>query len=123
MSGHPGAGERIAEEVGRSSPAARPPFVYRDKGSLAIIGTAKAVAHIGRWKVGGFLAWLLWGGVHILFLIGFSNRLLVLLSWFWGWLLNVRDARLITGPSRVEIQVPRLPDFVPDEEPAAAENR
>ena len=113
------AGRTIAREVAersagaRSGSVERPPFVYRDKGSLAIIGKAKAVAHIGNWKVGGFPAWLLWGGVHILFLIGFRNRLLVLLSWFWGWLLNVRDARLITGDARVDIQVPRLPEFVP----------
>lgn len=110
------AGERIAEEVaGRSSSEARKTFSYQDKGSLAIIGKARAIAHIGRWKVGGFLAWLLWGGIHILFLIGFRNRLLVLLSWFWGWLLNVRDARLITGDARLDIRVPRPPDFIPSE--------
>ena len=115
------AGERIAEEVaGRIRAGGRPAFVYRDKGALAIIGKAKAVAHIGTWKSGGFVAWLLWGGVHILFLIGFRNRLLVLLSWFWGWLLNVRDARLITGAARLDIQVPRPPDFVPDAPAAAA---
>ena len=118
------AGRMIASEVaGRSTPARRAPFVYRDKGSLAIIGKAKAVAHIGRWKIGGFPAWLLWGGVHILFLIGFRNRLLVLLSWFWGWLLNARDARLITGEAHLDIQVPRPPDFVPDEASAAVEDR
>jgi NADH dehydrogenase len=117
------AGERIAEEVRRSAPVARPPFVYRDKGSLAVIGTAKAVAHIGRWKLGGFVAWLLWGAVHILFLIGFRNRLLVLLSWFWGWLLNVRDARLITGAARLDVHVPRPPDFVADEPSARVAER
>jgi NADH dehydrogenase len=112
------AGRTIASETaGRSTPEGRAAFVYRDKGSMAIIGKAKAVAQIGKWKLGGFLAWLLWGGVHILFLIGFRNRLLVLLSWFWGWLLNARDARLITGDARLDIQVPRPPDFVPDEAP------
>jgi NADH dehydrogenase len=116
------AGRTIASETaGRSTPTGRMAFVYRDKGSMAIIGKGKAVAHIGNWKLGGFLAWLLWGGVHILFLIGFRHRLLVLLSWFWGWLLNARDARLITGEARVDIQVPRPPDFVPDEAPAATE--
>ncbi len=109
------AGRRIAEELaGRSATAGRPPFAYRDKGSMAVIGKAKAVAHIGRWDVGGFLAWLLWGGVHIAFLIGFRNRLQVLLSWFWNWLLNARDARLITGDARLDIQVPRPPGFIPD---------
>ena len=110
------AGRAIARETaGKSTAADREAFVYRDKGSMAIIGKAKAVAHVGKWKVGGFLAWLLWGGVHILFLIGFRNRLLVLLSWFWGWLLNARDARLITGDARLHIQTPRPSDFVPDE--------
>jgi NADH dehydrogenase len=110
------AGRTIAEDVaGRSGPATRRAFIYRDKGSLAVIGKAKAVAHIGRFEVGGFLAWLLWGGVHILFLIGFRNRLQVMLSWFWNWLLNARDARLITGPASLDIHIPRLTDFVRDD--------
>ena len=118
------AGQAIASEAApRSRPTSRRAFVYRDKGSMAIIGKAKAVAHLGRWRVGGSLAWLLWGGVHILFLIGFRNRLLVLLSWFWGWLLNARDARLITGQARLDIRVPRPPDFVPDDPPPSAEKR
>jgi NADH dehydrogenase len=118
------AGRTIASEAaGRTLPDCRIPFVYRDKGSMAIIGKAKAVAHIGKWKLGGFVAWLLWGGVHILFLIGFRNRLLVLLSWFWGWLLNARDARLITGDARLHITIPRPPDFVPDATIVAAEER
>ena len=88
----------IAREVRAGSPVApRAPFVYCDKGSLAVIGKAKAVARIGRWESSGFLAWLLWGGVHIAFLIGFRHRVQVLLSWFWNWLLDARDARLITG--------------------------
>jgi NADH dehydrogenase len=107
------AGRIIADEVtGQSRPGERPPFVYHDKGSMAVIGKAKAVVHIGRIKLGGFIAWLLWGGLHILFLIGFRNRLQVLLSWFWNWLLNARDARLITGDARLEIEVPRPPEFV-----------
>lgn len=105
-----------SEAAGLTTPAERAAFVYRDRGSMAIIGKAKAVAHLGRWKVGGFLAWLLWGGVHILFLIGFRNRLLVLMSWFWGWLLNARDARLITGDARLEVQIPPS-EFVPDGAP------
>jgi NADH dehydrogenase len=105
----------IASEVaGRSTPATRAAFVYRDKGSMAIIGKAKAVAQLGRLQIGGFPAWLLWAGVHIMFLIGFRNRLLVMLSWFWGWLLDARDARLITGNARLSVQVPRPPEFVPN---------
>ena len=110
------AGETIARELnGRSGPDTRKPFVYRDKGSMAVIGKARAVAQVGRLKVGGFLAWLLWGGVHIMFLIGFRNRVQVLLSWFWNWLLNARDARLITGDARLQIHVVRSGDFVSDD--------
>jgi NADH:ubiquinone reductase (H+-translocating) len=118
------AGRIIADEVtGRSTRDRREPFSYRDKGSMAVIGKAKAVVQIGRLRLGGFLAWLLWGGIHIAFLIGFRNRLQVLLSWFWGWLLNVRDARLITGDARLDIKVPRATDFVLDNAPPTAEGR
>lgn len=106
-------GRIIAAEVtGKSTPADRKPFVYRDKGSMAVIGKAKAVAVIGERKWGGFFAWLLWGGVHIAFLIGFRNRVQVLLSWFWNWLLNARDARLITGDARLNLEVPRPVEFI-----------
>jgi NADH dehydrogenase len=118
------AAQLIAREVaGRSAPADRRGFVYRDKGSMAIIGKAKAIARIGNWNVGGFLAWLLWGGIHIMFLVGFRNRVLVLLRWFWGWLLNARDARLITGDARIDVEVPLPPDFVANDVPAALEQR
>jgi NADH dehydrogenase len=113
-------GTLIAREVqeGRSSQA-RPAFAYWDKGSMAVIGKAKAVAEIGRLKLGGFPAWLMWGGIHILFLVGFRNRLQVLLAWCWNWLLNVRDARLISGDSRLHVRIPRPPEFIPDDkEPA-----
>jgi NADH dehydrogenase len=113
------AGATIAREVsGRSQPAARPPFVYRDKGSMAVIGKARAVAQIGRFKYGGFPAWLIWSGIHIAFLIGFRNRVQVLLSWFWNWLLNARDVRLITGEARLDVKVPRAPEFVRQTPPA-----
>jgi NADH:ubiquinone reductase (H+-translocating) len=100
------AGTVIAREVaGRAE--ARSAFVYRDKGTMAVIGKARAVAQLGRWNVGGFGAWLLWGAVHVLFLVGFRNRLQVALSWFWSWLLNARDARLITGDATLDIRTPR----------------
>jgi NADH dehydrogenase len=107
------AGKVIADEVaGRVSPSQRAAFIYRDKGTMAVIGKAKAVAQIGKFELGGFPAWLLWGGIHIAFLIGFRNRLQVLLSWFWNWLLNARDARLITGDATLNVQIPRPADFV-----------
>jgi NADH dehydrogenase len=76
---------------------------------MAVIGKAKAVAQLGRFKFGGFFAWLIWGGVHIAFLIGFRNRLLVLLRWSWNWMFNARDARLITGDAQLDLRVPRGP--------------
>ncbi len=118
------AGETIAREIqGRASPADRKPFVYRDKGSMAVIGKAKAVAQIGRLKLGGFVAWVIWGTIHIAFLIGFRNRMQVLFSWFWNWLLNARDARLITGDARLELRTVRGDEFVPAETPASAGRR
>ncbi len=110
------AGQVIAEDIdGQTARGQRRAFVYRDKGSMAVIGKARAVAQIGRLELGGFLAWMLWGGIHIAFLIGFRNRLQVLLSWFWNWLLNTRDARLITGDAHMTIHRPRGRDFVPDD--------
>lgn len=113
------AGSVIAREVAAGVPSdRREAFTYRDKGSMAIIGNAKAVAEIGKLQLGGFLAWLLWGGIHIVFLVGFRNRIQVLMSWFWSWLLNARDARLITGDARLEIRTPRPEEFIVDPSPA-----
>ena len=73
------------------------PFRYRDAGSLATIGRAAAVAEFGRIKLSGFIAWLAWMLIHIYFLIGFRNRLLVMLQWTWLYLRHDSGARLITG--------------------------
>jgi NADH dehydrogenase len=73
------------------------PFRYRDKGSLATIGRAAAVADLGGpFRFGGFLAWVAWLGIHIFFLIGFRNRVLVMLEWAWAYVTFQRGARLIT---------------------------
>jgi NADH dehydrogenase len=76
---------------------ARPAFRYWDKGSLATIGRAAAVAEFGKIHISGFVAWLSWLFVHILFLIGFRNRLLVFIQWAWSYVTYERGARLITG--------------------------
>jgi NADH dehydrogenase len=76
---------------------ARPAFHYWDKGSLATIGRAAAVAEFGKIHISGFLAWLSWLFVHIFFLIGFRNRLLVFIQWAWSYVTYERGARLITG--------------------------
>jgi NADH:ubiquinone reductase (H+-translocating) len=75
-------------------------FHYHDKGSLATIGRAAAVAEVGRFHISGFLAWLAWLAIHIFFLIGFRNRLLVLLQWAWAYVTFQRGARLITRANR-----------------------
>jgi NADH:ubiquinone reductase (H+-translocating) len=76
-----------------------PPFRYRDYGSLATIGRKRAVVQIGRFKMKGFLAWILWSVAHIYFLIGFRNRLAVALHWLWNYVTFQRGTRLITGVS------------------------
>jgi NADH dehydrogenase len=85
------------------------PFHYLDKGSLATIGRASAVAEIGSLRLSGLLAWLAWLFIHILFLIGFRNRYLVLSEWAWGYVTYERGARLITGAKG------RLPPKAPEE--------
>jgi NADH dehydrogenase len=99
----------------------RAPFRYRDKGSMATIGRGSAIAEVGELKLQGFLAWLAWLFVHILFLIGFRNRVLVLLQWAWSYLSWQRGARLITGEVGPEIAPPGEPLGTPPpgEEPQA----
>lgn len=74
------------------------PFVYKDKGMLAAIGRAAAVADLPAFEISGFFAWLVWAAVHIYFLIGFRNRAAVMAQWSWSFLSRERGARLITGP-------------------------
>jgi NADH:ubiquinone reductase (H+-translocating) len=73
------------------------PFVYRDLGNMATIGRASAIADFGRFRLTGLLAWLAWLFVHILNLIGFRNRLVVLVQWAWAYFSYQRAIRLITG--------------------------
>ncbi|MGH7516944.1 MAG: NAD(P)/FAD-dependent oxidoreductase [Gemmatimonadales bacterium] len=95
--------------------AARRPFSYWDKGQLAVIGRGHAVADIGRLHFGGLIAWLAWIFVHIFFLIGFRNRLLVLIQWAYSYITYRRGARLITGevgpgaPTRPVSEFPTRP--------------
>src|SRR5439155_19891371 len=75
-------------------------FRYRDKGSLATIGRAAAVADFGFLRLSGFIAWFAWLAIHIFFLIGFRNRFLVITQWAWAYLTFQRGARLITGENK-----------------------
>ncbi|RUT34751.1 NAD(P)/FAD-dependent oxidoreductase [Arsenicitalea aurantiaca] len=75
-------------------------FHYRDWGTMATIGRAAAVGKFGKVTVKGFPAWLLWGGVHVAYLVGFRNRIMVIVNWLWAWLTYAKGARLITGADR-----------------------
>ena len=75
----------------------RQDFVYRDKGTMATIGRRKAIAQAAGFKFKGFIAWLMWLFLHVFFLIGFRNKVVVLIEWFWAYLTRERSARLITG--------------------------
>jgi len=76
-------------------------FHYLDKGSLATIGRAAAIAQFGKIHISGFVAWLSWLFVHIFFLIGFRNRIIVLIQWAWSYFTYERGARLITGDEQL----------------------
>jgi NADH:ubiquinone reductase (H+-translocating) len=89
------------------------PFRYVDKGNLATIGKAAAVVDFGFVRLSGLVAWLLWIVVHIFFLIGFRNRVIVIFEWAWAYFTSQRGARLITG------DLGRLPAPAPDRRTAA----
>jgi NADH dehydrogenase len=78
--------------------APRRPFRYVDKGAMATIGRSRAIARTGSLRLTGFSAWMAWLLVHIWYLIGFENRVLVMLRWFWAYVTFRRGARLITDP-------------------------
>jgi len=97
---------------------ARTNFVYNDKGNLATIGRNAAVAQFPKFKLTGYPAWLAWLFIHILFLIGFRNRLVVMIEWAWSYLTYQRSARLITDEvGRLREQL-RSPDSHLPEPPA-----
>jgi NADH dehydrogenase len=75
----------------------RKPFKYLDKGDMATIGTARAVANIRGFKLTGFFAWMAWGLIHIFYLIGYRNRFIVMAEWIWSYLTFKRGIRLIVG--------------------------
>jgi NADH dehydrogenase len=88
------AAKNIMRDIHHES---RENFHYHDKGSLATIGRAAAIAQFGKVHISGFIAWLSWLFIHIMFLIGFRNRVIVLIQWAWSYFTYERGARLITG--------------------------
>ena len=76
-------------------------FRYRDKGNLATIGRGRAVADLHVLRLSGLPAWAAWLGIHLWYLIGFQNRLLVLIRWSFSFLTRGRGSRLISGPANL----------------------
>jgi NADH dehydrogenase len=89
------AGRLIADRLARRR---TPPFRYRDRGKLATIGRARAVADLHRLRLAGFPAWAIWLAVHLLYLVGFENRVVVLVRWAYNFVTHGRGGRLITHP-------------------------
>jgi NADH dehydrogenase len=110
--------KQIAADLAGNS---RKPFHYVDKGSLATIGRAAAVADFGKLHISGFLAWLSWLFIHIFFLVGFRNRIIVMIQWAWSYFTYDRGARLITSPSSIASSPPSASDaeLTPVSSPAA----
>jgi len=91
-------GELVAENILRQTAGKEgKPFTYKDRGTMATIGRRAAVAHIFGLQLNGFVAWLIWLTVHLVWLIGFRNRMLVLINWAWNYLTYERAVRLIRG--------------------------
>ena len=90
-------GKIIAWELESEGRPPRRPFSYFDKGSMATIGRSRAIAEARGIKMHGFIAWLAWLFIHIWYLVGFKNRLMVILTWTWSYLSYKRGARLITS--------------------------
>jgi NADH dehydrogenase len=75
-------------------------FRYRDQGTMTTIGRSRAVAHVFGLRLSGFIAWVIWLVVHLIQLIGFRNKALVLVNWAWNYFTYDRGVRLITRPGR-----------------------
>jgi len=111
----------VARQITRSLEGQpREVFHYFDKGSMATIGRSRAVAVVGKLELTGFIAWLAWLALHIVYLIGFRNRLVVLVDWAWAYIGYRRGSRLITGhrlqagaplPASVRAPAPARPEL------------
>ena len=99
-------GRIIAREIGSAPTPERRAFRYTNKGDMATIGRARAVADVFGTSFSGFFAWVLWSLIHVTFLIGFRSKLLVMVNWAWQWIVQARGARLITGNPEMHVQSP-----------------
>jgi NADH:ubiquinone reductase (H+-translocating) len=95
-------GQFVGKNIGHSVKGEpREEFHYWNKGTMATIGRAAAVAQVGKLHLSGLVAWLMWLFVHLMYLVGFRNRILVLIEWGWSYLTYQRSARLITGSNQL----------------------
>ena len=92
-----GGGAKRGAALPGAGAGARPAFKYRDKGSMATIGRNRAVAWVGRWQFSGFTAWLAWLLIHVMFLVGFRDKVSVMMEWAWAYLTYSRGARIVFG--------------------------
>jgi NADH dehydrogenase len=99
------------EIMNQISVADRIPFAYHDKGSMATIGKAKAIAQIKGWRFTGLFAWLMWSVVHLMFLVTFRSKLVVMINWVFTYVFHSNGARLITGEFKPRIR--RFRDVTP----------
>ncbi len=110
------AGKTIATEIkalGKGEPVPeRKAFHYQDRGSMAIIGRNRAVVETGKLRFAGYIAFLMWALIHILFLIDFRTKLVVFVEWVWLYFTGGRGARLITGDDRMPKIIKPPPDFL-----------
>jgi NADH dehydrogenase len=120
MQGGAYVGKIIRGEVKAKSRGETPPdrgvFTYFDKGNLATLGRNKAVADVAGIRLSGFPAWIIWAGVHILFLVNFRSKLLVAFSWAATYFLGDRGARLITGKGGFDLKRPPVLDRSTEQE-------
>ena len=91
-------GRNLARNLNKNSKSDWTPFVFRDQGTMATIGRNKAVADLGTWRFQGFIAWIAWLFVHLMSLVGYRNKLLVLINWIWSYFSYDQAIRLIIRP-------------------------
>lgn len=111
---------RVREEVAGRSRGPVEPFRYRNRGMMATIGRKRAVVEVKEWRLGGFLAWLAWLFIHILFLLGFRSRIFTMFSWIQSYIFFQFGVRLIIGKDKDFALV--HPDHRADAEPRVGEN-
>jgi NADH dehydrogenase len=110
----------ILQDIDGVSVEHRPSFHYKDKGSMAAIGRGKALASIGKVTLGGFIGWVMWGLIHVMFLVGFRTKIVVMVDWIRNYIGHERGSRLITGDPEMNLKVARgviLSSEAPNEKP------